>query len=323
MHAHVLHYNYKQPSRRSDMISLSDRLSVPQVFFNDKHIGGADDTIQFLEKEWGSDSLAEILAKSNPTDQRLREITDKAVLPKDPLPRAESDQVVLPGGTKMSVLELLETKLKPRLSGSAHSAGLLGLFKGHKNTFTGAEAMEAWKNDFGLDNEEEAMAFASQLLKRKIMHLINHKNDVLEEEFSASKTLFYRLQCFHTPYILNSYRIWDTTADTNDPMGVLDRLKTLLGKVESSVTNDKGEVDYKQAVYKEGYAEFEEAVCELQLIDMGTLDHKTLLVRNPLLRSMHGSSRWLCFTPGSKLLFLELRHLFFVTHTNSLSHTRQ
>jgi len=33
------------PDKRTDMLVLADRLSVPQVFFNDEHIGGADDTL--------------------------------------------------------------------------------------------------------------------------------------------------------------------------------------------------------------------------------------------------------------------------------------
>lgn len=31
------------PEKRADMLKLADRLTVPQIFFNDKHIGGATD----------------------------------------------------------------------------------------------------------------------------------------------------------------------------------------------------------------------------------------------------------------------------------------
>ena len=36
------------PNRRADMISLSDRTSVPQVFVNDVHVGGCDETLVML-----------------------------------------------------------------------------------------------------------------------------------------------------------------------------------------------------------------------------------------------------------------------------------
>jgi glutaredoxin len=37
------------------MLSLSDRLTVPQIFMNDKHIGGADDTLNLLDI-WDDDT---------------------------------------------------------------------------------------------------------------------------------------------------------------------------------------------------------------------------------------------------------------------------
>ena len=46
------------PQRRSDVLVLSDRLSVPQVFFNEKHIGGADETIALL-KQWDEEGSAQ------------------------------------------------------------------------------------------------------------------------------------------------------------------------------------------------------------------------------------------------------------------------
>lgn len=42
------------PSRRSDMLSLTDRLTVPQIFLNDEHVGGGDDLLALLER-WDED----------------------------------------------------------------------------------------------------------------------------------------------------------------------------------------------------------------------------------------------------------------------------
>jgi len=36
------------PEKRSDMLQLADRLTVPQIFFNDRHMGGASDVEQML-----------------------------------------------------------------------------------------------------------------------------------------------------------------------------------------------------------------------------------------------------------------------------------
>jgi glutaredoxin 3 len=43
----ISHY----PQKRADMLALTDRHTVPQVFFNERYIGGADETIQLLN-EW-------------------------------------------------------------------------------------------------------------------------------------------------------------------------------------------------------------------------------------------------------------------------------
>ena len=67
------------------MLSLSNLLTVPQIFINNQHIGGADDTLNLL-KGWDDDdsngmSPLEIYEKlvanhADPTDPRLRPTTD-------------------------------------------------------------------------------------------------------------------------------------------------------------------------------------------------------------------------------------------------------
>jgi len=53
------------------MISLSDRVTVPQIFFNDVHIGGADDTFEAI-KDWDWNRyVSEVESKPDPKDERL------------------------------------------------------------------------------------------------------------------------------------------------------------------------------------------------------------------------------------------------------------
>ena len=58
---------------------------------------------------------------------------------------------------------------------------------------------------------------------------------------------------------------------------MLTRLKKLLGKIESAVTDNQGLVNYKDAHNNENWKIFEEAVCELQGVDMGLMDESTKL----------------------------------------------
>jgi len=245
---------------------------VPQVFFGDKHIGGADETLEILE-QWDKDETSsplekyreEIESQPDSTDGRLREATEPPVKPKEALPRDEADKIELPDGSSKSVLDLME-QLRPILGGKKKTTVL----KVNKNTFSGAEGVADLTKAFSI-KEEEAVAFGKVLLEREILQPVG---DSPIQEFSNSKSQFFRLQCYHTPSVLNSYRLWNTRVDP-DAVGVLFRLKKLMGKIVSAVTNEEGLVDYKKAPETKHWPIFEEAVCELQCCDIGKLDHKT------------------------------------------------
>merc|ERR1712038_2022316 len=63
----------EHPDKRSDMLSLSNSLTVPQIFFNDIHVGGATETIDFLVREDYTEKKynKEIKDQPDPTDERL------------------------------------------------------------------------------------------------------------------------------------------------------------------------------------------------------------------------------------------------------------
>jgi len=100
--------------------------------------------------------------------------------------------------------------------------------------------------------------------------------------FENASSYHYRLQCYETPTILNSYRVWGTTTadDNNDNEGwvqphhitpLMKRLKKLLSNVSSAVSNENGEIDYKNAHRNEHYVIFEEAICELQKVRLSDI----------------------------------------------------
>ena len=67
--------------RMIDMVTLSDEVTVPQVFFNEQHIGGATQLLHLLESEWDPkapsdptpyDKYIELVgSQPNPTDPQL------------------------------------------------------------------------------------------------------------------------------------------------------------------------------------------------------------------------------------------------------------
>jgi glutaredoxin len=258
------------PQRRPDMLALSDRLTVPQVFFNHKHIGGADDTFRVLE-QWFADGTKtmkehyqeEVGALSDPTDPRLQPSTEAPVEPAKPLSRPKTDFLKLPDGSCASVVTMVE-KLKTILTCQAHKHKRAIC----KNSFTGEQAVEALQKDFQLASRNEAIQFGEYLRQSQLLHcLVDNRT-----EFSDSSKALYRLQCHQTPNILNSYRIWNTVVDP-DYMAILKRLKSLLTTVEKQVTDSStGGINYTLVHANKDFPIFEEAVCELQRVDLTKLD---------------------------------------------------
>jgi len=142
------------PDKRSDMLSLSDSLTVPQIFFNEKHIGGATETIALLE-HWdntdGSSALKtferEIQSKPNPTDTKLQPSTLPPKKEAVPLPRNEDDVIQLPSKTAttttITIVEMTQRLIKilPK-----HDLGYHG--KTYKNCATGSAIVDSLRIEF-------------------------------------------------------------------------------------------------------------------------------------------------------------------------------
>ena len=251
------------PDRRTDMLQLSDRLTVPQVFFNDRHVGGADEVLELIA-DWDVERYQrEIASQPDPTDSRLEAPTTPPAAEQPPPPRPDERSVTLPGGKKATVLETVE-----QLKGVLPSSNLKHMLTLYKKSFTGQQAVEALRKHYQFP-ESDAVEFGRQLQKAQILHHV-----VDEHEFSGASNLYFRLHCHHQPAVLNSYRVWTERVDP-DALALVKRLKGMLGKVESAVTVS-GSVDYAAAhTVVPDYPAFEEAVCELQNVDMSAMEDTT------------------------------------------------
>ena len=254
------------------MLSVSNRLTVPQVFFNNKHIGGADDTIAVLANWDGEKAFATALDRYNyeigtqpdPEDSRLAVPTTPPVLEKPPPPRDEEKSIQLPDGSMGSVLEVM-VKLESILP----IANLKQNFKIYTKSFNGVDSLNAIARAYHISSQD-ALAFGKSLNQT---HIIHH---VTDGHRYGKNLYYYRLHCHQHPDVLNSYRVWTERVD-DDSMALVSRLKKLLGKIESDVTDNQGRVDYKSARTNENWLVFEEAVCELQGVDMEKMDENTKL----------------------------------------------
>lgn len=254
------------------MLTLTDRLTVPQIFLNEKHIGGADEAIELL-KSWDDDKSysssleryrQEVESQPDPSDSRLILPTRPPDVPAPPPERNEEDKVLLPNGSHhLSVLELTQ-----KLLTSLPKNNLSYLGKVYKNCFRGKDGVVALMETFDIQSKDHAIKFGKLLQERQILHHVTN-----DHEFSDTG-YFFRLQPFQTPKILNSYRIWTDRVDSNY-MALLSRLNVIMTRIMSRCTDSNGDVDYIAASEDSQYPDFEEAVCEIQKVSMKDMDDKT------------------------------------------------
>lgn len=261
------------PDKRSDLLKLSNALTVPQIFFNEKHLGDAETLIGLLE-QWDKDEPTmgsayqryeqEIKSQPDPSDPRLQPSTKEPVVEVAAPPRNDDDKIVLPKSEKsISVLEMTNM-----LTSKVPISNLVYRGKTYKHSITGHDFSTFLMKEFDL-TKEEAGKFGLYLNKRKIIsHVTN------DHEFSDRKNLYFRLQPHHTPSVLNTYRVWTDRVDTN-PLNVVSRLSKQLGKIFDRAIESDGNVNLSTASQDPDYKIFEEAICELQGISMEEMDRNT------------------------------------------------
>jgi len=269
------------------MLSLTDRLTVPQVFFNEFHVGGADETMKFLHA-WDRDKTGrtakqiydrEIGSRADPSDARLAVPTDPPVEEAAAPPRPnKKTEVKLPVKDASSVSHLIERtdsvlNVTRELMVVLPANIMPYMITTYKDCFRGSEGISAIKNHFGFQSRLAALEFARYLQnEHKILHHVCN-----EHEIADTFHLYFRLQVYHTPDVLNSFRIWTERVDVANPLGVVKRCRKLMNQLEAHHTFTDGTMDYVSAKSDARFLEFDEAVCELQGLDLSVMDEKTKL----------------------------------------------
>ena len=284
------------------MISLSDQLTVPQIFFNEEHIGGSTDLFKILG-QWddltdGSDGTAgplqmylqEIESQPDPTDPRLAlpepgtETSSTASnttgnsLPTD---ECAFGCFLLPDAQVQSVRDLTGDLINfmPR-----HTLPYYAKY--YVNCFRGNEGVDALMKHYypHLKTRNDAVAFGLALQQYGVLHHVTN-----DHPFSDTPNLYFRLQPYHTPNVLNSFRKSVRCSDTTqeclhpenspealDPMELVYKLKSMLGRIISRNTTEDG-VDYYACKKDREYERFEETACEIQCVNMKDMNDNTKL----------------------------------------------
>lgn len=307
------------PQKRKDLLHLTGcKVSVPQMFVHNQWIGGVDAALSFLRDfsagAWNSPQWLEgspleklerqsgTLINGNGNSQNPRfmvpimeeddEVEDTSgVCENDEVavdgafhgPLADmmertsslrstsaSDQVRIqcPDGNSLTVLQMTE-KLKQIL----HYGKRRYNFTSYKNCCTAEEVVDSLVETYNI-SRKQGEEFGKLLYKRSMIHHVCDDHD-----FEDTPAWFFRLQCFHTPAILNSYRVWRKTGAPADPEEVMSRLTVLFNHIEEAVIGLDGNTNYRIAYMSSFFPMFEDAVCELQRVDLSELEGADMMVR--------------------------------------------
>jgi Protein of unknown function, DUF547/Domain found in Dishevelled, Egl-10, and Pleckstrin (DEP) len=141
----------------------------------------------------------------------------------------------------------------------------------YKNSFKGCEFVNCLVKQFSL-RRDAAVTFAQTLQREH--HILHHV--VSDHIVQDTDGLFFRLQCDQTPNVLNSYRVWTERVDP-DSVALLSRLRKQFDKILIDHTDSRGRINYREVVLHEDFPTFEEAVCELQGVDLEIMPPATKL----------------------------------------------
>ncbi|KAA8499239.1 Glutaredoxin [Porphyridium purpureum] len=256
------------PEKRADMLALANRMTVPQIFFNDLHLGGASELVA-LEQQGKLDALYEsrIVGQSRASDVRLLPPTYEPRPIQSALPRTEEPVCVI-GDACFDYMDLME-----KLSRELDIKDRKYRMKTHRRCFVGSEATDYVMREFGV-SRPDAVQVLSQL------NNLNFFRHVLDEHDFEDAQLFYRLHVHETPMVLNTVRVWRDRVDA--PMVTITHCKKMMDALETRHSNSQGMVDLAAMVQDGQFRAFCEATCELQRFSMRDMkpDEKLAFVIN-------------------------------------------
>jgi glutaredoxin len=268
----------RHPERRYEMQEKTGRRTVPQIFFNDKHIGGFEN----LKKLYEDGSLEEM----------LRVVAETDVPPDAPLPPSNVDSET------DSADELLPSQ-RARLTGDNTGEHCLDCtpdelaslvreiqdsrlvrthtyhLKGYKNTIVGHELVSWFMEHKGLASRAEAVKLGLELQRRHFIHHVTYDHDFKDER------LFYRLLGDGHLRALNSKLSYACVP--RPATEVAEDLRRYILEIYAEHLSDDGHsVDYRGISNSHKFEAYMRATAELKRVDLLNLsyDDKTTFFIN-------------------------------------------
>jgi len=270
------------PEKRDDLLRLAGGLSLPQIFFDETHIGGAS-ALAALESEHKLDDLLKSLDTSPP-------VTNPALQRPDYPPKGEgkaedaptsADDVFCIGGD-CHLKETLGDDLRRNLDIRDRTY----VFKTYKSCFLGSDLVDYISKKYQI-SRSKALVIGEQL---RTESLFDHVTRDHKLEDSGN---FYRLAGDWNPMVLNTNRGW--TATVENPSVCVKNSKVVLAPLLAEHTDEKdGLVDYGKVFADKRFLHFEDVTCEFQQVDLMRLnprERKAFAINIYNLLALHAFSR--------------------------------
>ena len=277
------------PERLKDQRAITGSSSVPQVLFNGRVIGGADD-VEALETELGAEGFMErvheVLAAPDPTSPRLALDTAQEDASDAPstTPRSESDEppVATLGGVPFGFVGMIrELRSIVDVKDSA-PRGLMRVVQ--RRCFSGRHLIDALlrKHPSKL-GRDTAGAFAQLLCDCLVIREVGGSNPDAFIKFADDDSHLYRLQPDNSPGVLNPYRrAWVDPID-DDPNAVLRAFQQTWFRITKRHSEvGTGAVNYDAVRVDREFENLKHDMCVLRSVELSTMsdDQKLAFVIN-------------------------------------------
>ncbi|KAJ8256159.1 hypothetical protein COCON_G00200230 [Conger conger] len=242
---------------RPQVKQLTGRSTVPQIFFNNIHVGGNDD-LQAMAPEKLEYLVRLVRQEGVPPDA--------PPLPEEGAENAEEAENQ-DGEFKCERDELADVVAQFKQSGAigSHRKGL----KVHKNSFTGAQLL-GWLEENKEQDRNRALEMCKMLMDRKFFNSVQRKG-----EFEEGNALFRLVE--HDPHSALNAR--EMAACQPQNAAVLSEIlrNTMLELFSNYLSPDGKCVDYKAMAKSPSFEEYCELAVQLQRVDLQVLTREEKL----------------------------------------------
>ncbi|KAJ6839448.1 uncharacterized protein M6B38_314920 [Iris pallida] len=238
------------PERERELLERTGSGSVPQIFFNDRLLGGL--------------VALNSLRNSGEFERRLREMAGRRcpdAAPKAPVYGFDDEEEAKARRTDvmMGVVRVLRQRLPIQ--------DRIMKMKIVKNCFSGSDMVEAIIHQLDC-GRKKAVEIGKELARKHFIHHVFREND-----FEDGNNQFYRF-LEHDPAIQKCFNFRDSTNDDEPKTAsfVGQRLTKLMSAIlEAYASDDRSSLDYGRIASSEEFRRYVNLVQDLQRVDIFTL----------------------------------------------------